>query len=532
MDSKSSNAYILAKYDVSGIQQYIFATNLLRENVGASCQVTKILGEYLPDSIREAVSSDDACVVEWEKETGLKLLEDKRIEVEIIYIGGGNAIVLFCNREIFQRVNRKIGKKAAENCQGLYLLSAYIETDMENFNTDMRLLEKKMAASKADMVRQPVHSPFPVVEQDNASHQPITHCYYYRDEEKDNENHYGVLRGEDMTEIRYQKRLAYQWSRSHRDKKLYPSLEGVENYDYPVEMESFCRSHGEDSHIAVVHIDGNGMGKQVQEVLGKYEGYEDGIPALREKSKYISGLFRDTYKGILLKLQKHTELFPEESEGENLFPLRPIVLDGDDFTFLCAADLAVPVAAGFLTELSGNQRKAEQKVTACAGIAFVHSHFPFYEAYQIAEETCSHAKKKWYESRKRQCGDNSYLDFERLKGSKMGRSQRDTRWQMRPYVVDEGWKELKSDSLMRLCQIIKEMEKKWPSNRLHKLYRAMLEGDEEMELLNREFISRGYRINELAQSEDWRNSPLYDALEMRGLCRTELLEEFLNVQKR
>lgn len=50
--------YILAQYDISGIQDYIFATNRLRENVGASYNVNRILNLFLPDAINEAVKTE------------------------------------------------------------------------------------------------------------------------------------------------------------------------------------------------------------------------------------------------------------------------------------------------------------------------------------------------------------------------------------------------------------------------------------------------------------------------------------------
>ena len=133
MDSRS-NDYILAKYDISGIQRYIFATNRLKENVGASCQVTKILEVYLPDSIREAVTQTDAYVIDWQKEDKLQLLKNQSIIVEIIYIGGGNALVLFQGMEVCQQVSRNLARKVAENCQGIYLAAAYVEMiNLENF---------------------------------------------------------------------------------------------------------------------------------------------------------------------------------------------------------------------------------------------------------------------------------------------------------------------------------------------------------------------------------------------------------------
>ena len=84
MDSKS-NTYILAKYDVSGIQQYIFATNRLRENVGASFQVTRILEEYLPEAIKAATApqqeniTESINVLDWKIQDELRIFKDANI---------------------------------------------------------------------------------------------------------------------------------------------------------------------------------------------------------------------------------------------------------------------------------------------------------------------------------------------------------------------------------------------------------------------------------------------------------------------
>lgn len=533
MNSKSST-YILAKFDVSGIQQYIFASNRLRENVGASCQVTRILEEFLPEAIEESIILPQECIVKWEEEDRLSILERENIKAEIIYIGGGNAMVLFGGREIFQSVCRNLGRKTAENCQGIYLAVAYIESSLQNFRNDIDELTENMAKNKADMIRQPIYSSFPVVEQDNDSHQPITRCYRYKKENTGMQE--GLPQVDNMTEMRYQKWMAYEWSREHKNRKLYPSIDGMINYDYPVEMDALCRKHGEDSYIAVVHIDGNGMGRQIHEVLHAYEEYAKAVPLLREKSKKISEIFADTYKSILLKLHEYTKPEVDDQEGRTVFPLRPIVLDGDDITFLCTADLAIPITVGFLRELFYGQEEGVQKITACAGIAFVHSHFPFYEAYRIAEESCSRAKNKWYQEMKENHRNKgkSFLDFQVVKNNNIGGSQGHEEWQMRPYSIDSDNKNKGciNDSVVHLYRVIKEMEDKWPSNRLHRIYRAILEGEEQIELLEKEFVSRNYNIKELIQTEEWKKSSLFDALELRGLCKVELLADFLNIQEK
>ena len=148
MESKR-NTYILAKFDVSGIQQYIFAMNRLKENVGASSQVTKILEEYLPLAIEEATDSHKRTILEWEKENKLRILDDEQIEAEIVYIGGGNAMVILRDKEVFQSVCQNLGIRVAQSCQGLYLAVAYVaDTQLQSFRRDVDELDKKWQKKK------------------------------------------------------------------------------------------------------------------------------------------------------------------------------------------------------------------------------------------------------------------------------------------------------------------------------------------------------------------------------------------------
>lgn len=85
--------------------------------------------------------------------------------------------------------------------------------------------------------------------------------------------------------------------------------------------------------------------------------------------------------------------------------MRPIVLGGDDLTMICRGDLAVPFTQAFLENFESETKAKLSEylkmvfsdrsdyLTACAGIAFVKSSFPFHFAYHLAESLCDLAKK-------------------------------------------------------------------------------------------------------------------------------------------
>ena len=517
-------SYILAKFDVSGIQDYIFATNRLQENAGASYQVTRVLDEFLIDTCDE-VLGEEAVVDEGPEETSLRLPGKESSEAEILYIGGGNAMVLFRNRGTYEEVRKKLTYKVMKNCQGIYLAVACIETELKDFLKDREKLDTQLAQVKRRMVRIPNYSPFPVVEQDNDTHQPITAISIRKNASGDSVEY--------ITEIQRQKREGYELI--SRNKNLFPELENGQRYKYPKEMEVLSKRRGEDSTIAVVHIDGNGMGNRMHQILTKNRNYDKAIPALRKESQEIAKLFRESYQEVLQELvQWQVDNKPRtninQEDKELLLPLRPILMDGDDFTFLCTAELAVPMAAGFIKKLMDRQKGREEIITACGGIAFVHSHFPFRIAYSIAEESCARAKKSWYQrhqSKEQQVF--GYLDFQVIKGSELTWQTEDTRWKNRPYMIPLKETQRDKNSLKSLIHTLDAMQS-WPSGRLHKIYAALQRGDSSMQLLEREFESRGYHLEKLTQGR-WEESPLFDALELQGLCQTDLLKRFTDIAR-
>ena len=76
-----------------------------------------------------------------------------------------------------------------------------------------------------------------------------------------------------------------------------------------------------------------------------------------------------------------------------MIPIRPIVLGGDDLTVICRADIALDYVTTFMAEFERQTEHMGRKLTACAGIAYIKSSFPFYYGYELAEALCSVAKK-------------------------------------------------------------------------------------------------------------------------------------------
>jgi hypothetical protein len=126
---------------------------------------------------------------------------------------------------------------------------------------------------------------------------------------------------------------------------------------------------------------------------------------------------------------------------EVFLPLRPVLLGGDDLTFLCdgriALDLAVAGLEGFRKE--AGMHVDLRGVGACAGVSIVRSHAPFYRAVEHAHTLCRSEKKKVREREARfgidwhlgSMSPTETLEAMRVRQYPNGRT-------MRPYLLDSG----------------------------------------------------------------------------------------------
>jgi len=365
----------IAMYDVRGIQDYIFKTNYAKEIVGASCLIDSII----INGLNEYVSKLDSNVqrqymTDWKNDNPSEFLDNEDIAMQVMFIGGGNAYVLFRNRMICSVVNRFLGKYVLEKTYSLNLAVAVCEktnsyaNDYKKINDEMRRIKAKMPNAK------PIGA-LPFMERDSITGFPIS-----------------TIRKEHNKENYYCTEAAHK-----RD--AFPKNESEQIFDNMVTLK------GDNSSLAVCHIDGNSMGIRIRQKMEHVELYHDAIRIMRALSQEIANIFRQTFDEMTNYMEKLTPKVKEDSKHK-LY--REIIVAGDDITFVCNAKLARSAVENFLENI------VEQGYSACAGIAYFNSHFPFSDAYKVAEACCDSAKK--CAKKKEHLGVNGmvgcYMDFQ------------------------------------------------------------------------------------------------------------------------
>lgn len=183
-------------------------------------------------------------------------------------------------------------------------------------------------------------------------------------------------------------------------KECYVDIEGLCEKSFgisPIPKSAVAKNindiTGKNDWIAIIHADGNGLGKVVQKVGKNKDIFRCFSQELDAATKEAAQL---AYRSIESKFI-----------DKKVIPIRPVVLSGDDITVIIRGDLAIAYIDVFIKafeektqeHLGGILRQesvfADGKdfLTACAGIAFIKSSYPFYYGYQLAEELCGYAKK-------------------------------------------------------------------------------------------------------------------------------------------
>ena len=177
------------------------------------------------------------------------------------------------------------------------------------------------------------------------------------------------------------------------------------------------------SKVAVIHIDGNGVGGIMKDLNDSKDRVAPGVfkaevgcdrddpDALR---RFLRAVNRHLDDAVTLafaaawtriaELSRHDD--DRAGRRHTAIPVVPVILGGDDVTVITSGDYALPFAAAYLRyyeEATGDdpilcyltppKGQDTGPMTAAAGVAIVKRNFPFHIAYELAEKLVGRAKK-------------------------------------------------------------------------------------------------------------------------------------------
>lgn len=475
--------------DVSGIQSYIFGTSRLKQNAGASWIVENVLSkEYLGQ--------------------------------EPMYSGGGNALLDFSTEDSAKAFAREWSLRILKEYPGLQPLTGlhtsekYSDNNFGEFLNDCR---KALAKTKALYQTQTELSRYGVTAE--CIHTGGSANYYDK--------------GKYFSHIAKIKKDNF-----NNSTKLLKHKTEMTGINFPYELTDIGGKTNDNyrSGIAVVHIDGNEMGHRFQQLktLDDYEGLSKNVEkwvkdAIASVTVVIDELMRDN------DIRKDLGL-----EKPSILPFRPIIIGGDDVTYVCNSGLGLLTAKLFLDKFKELQeidgKKGGDIVSACAGVAFVKPSFPFAQAYDLAEDLCRNAKIR-YRKFMKEINDKiyqepSFIDFHNLQSGiiepldamrKDGYELDGKSLLGRPFGIGKGSESF--DFMIKEANKIK----KWSKNKIKELREVVYKGSGAEEMFfahlkkqNKNWVEPKIAI---APRENFGNPTYLDYCEFLDVVPESLLDE-------
>lgn len=393
----------LVLIETSGNQAYIFSSNRLRENVGAShltfwvgsalgvevAQRMRGVAKIEPDRTKFLLDPQANPPIERQLEQG------KDPALEVVLATSGKILALAGTAEIGKEFIRQVSLNVLQRAPGLDVhgvLSTPFDLHSDNLDERLQEVHQRFAESHAKRGPATRHLRLPIVTECSSTGFPAE----------------GIpdSRGEVLSSAARAKRQAADegWERLKRllqecsgtDVRFAPDIDTIEHL--------MAQSNGE-RWMAVAHADGNGLG-QIFLSFAEYAGASDNRTYVNRLRVFSMALEQCTERAFM---QAVATTWQPAGEGNSwTVPVVPLVLGGDDVTFLASGTGVL----GFLEKVLTNFQELTERseilrtvsgrrfLSMAAGVVFVKPHFPFFVAYDLAEALTTSAKqvKMWWRS--------------------------------------------------------------------------------------------------------------------------------------
>ena len=419
MENNKQKKYLYAA-SVQGIQSFIFASDVLKEIVGASELIQYICTE-LPKEILFDTKSDE---------------EVKAYDKNSVVTAAGNIRQVFEDRDLLKKIFSDMPLAVARKAPGLVLSQTIYAFEGELDKNDLDNVEKilqglrnqvqapstlgLMIAQRNPETGLPLVSNNAKQGKDLGAQQKIKAFKFYRSKE---------LRANQ--DDRKGNPIQRKNSSNYSDRNFLPKNKyiGKPFKGFMTDLNQVKKHAPSNTWLAVIHADGNDFGKLLPIFTDAVK--KSGLnfqTCFRAFSQSLDTATRNAaqkaFEGIYgnYLVDKANRPSPKEKKylKEKLL-FRPLILGGDDLTAIVHAPEAMKFTEAYLKAFQEESKnifntknpelgedislasiccELKNGLTACAGIAYVKSKFPMYQALNLAEELCKEAKRKAKEQAK------------------------------------------------------------------------------------------------------------------------------------
>lgn len=424
---------VLALYDFRSKQEFIYRTNRMREITGASELIAGMYSRFL-----DALGND--ILADWKSDEPAEAVNvPAGKKGVVIYEGGGNLCILFKDRQAYVDANKLFSRIVLEKAYTLSMISACAPWT-DDFESSRKAVYAELDRKKRIDGGGVPCNVLPYSQVDRSTFQPIV----------SKPNYAGGPRQE-MSRESALKLKAFE-------EKASEDAEWLRQGRF---IDDIAADKGTDSLIAIIYSDGNSIGDKLKERGSSVAGMRRFSQEVHEE------LVVQTEQAVKKTLSKLGQI----SGCESMDGYRVVVDHGDEITLICNAHAAPFVLDAYFRSLGNGA------YSACAGVAFCHSHDPFREAYRIAEECCESGKAMNRATVKEHGSDYdaSYIDFHFCRSGITGsleqiREAQEAGLTARPYRWGSSYERFTEVGQILACSKLKRAD-------LKELNRAILRGE-------------------------------------------------------
>lgn len=493
--------------DTVSIQKYVFASNKLKENIGASYIVSNIYRNDLKEAIEKVVNCPFNIDL-WRNSPGENPIKQGNAEVEMGYIGGGNALLFFKSYEKARQFVSEWTRQLLVKAPGIRTAVAVDEFDFDNFRQELDRLFEQLIENKNKLFPNLILGKYGITADCPLS--GLSAEVYHKDVDFD-----GYISSASKSKLDIEEEAGRQLFNWYSDTL-------ATNFIFTDEIDKLGQKEGE-SHIAIIHMDGNTMGERFKKCQS--------ISDIRRLSQSVSSTVIDVFGRLVKYVSDNMDLFESEGsgfsikkdkKGNKIIPLLPVFVEGDDINFITDGRLGVHLSEKLIDFMTEKPLSDGRILSACAGVSIIKTKYPFYRGYSLAEELCASAKD---EAHKRQ--DTSWIDFHISYGGFSGnlKNIRRTRFTINegtlnygPYLISKDIKDERN--IYHLKKGINTFKEKWPKSKVKEFRSRLVMGRTAAEEFLKEMDKQGIKPYEIPEksyaASGWENkkTPYFDMIEL------------------